>query len=112
MGWVSQPGLRSCLWGANRPSLRGPCRVAREIAASDHGRTPLKIDTKSLLKKGELNMHLNHLNLPVTDVAATSTLLQRHFGLKEISGRSRPDFAVLRDDVGLAPGGFTIEALC
>jgi lactoylglutathione lyase len=47
-------------------------------------------------------MHLNHLNLPVTDVAETSALLQRHFGLKEISGPSRPGFAVLRDDVGLA----------
>ncbi len=47
-------------------------------------------------------MRLNHLNLVVTDIAAASTLLQRHFGMKEITRPSTPGLTLLRDDAGLA----------
>ena len=47
-------------------------------------------------------MHLNHLNLIVTDVAETSALLQRHFGLREITRPAPPGVALLHDDAGLA----------
>jgi lactoylglutathione lyase len=47
-------------------------------------------------------MHLNHLNLIVTDVAETSALLRRHFGMRQITRPSPPGVALLHDDTGLA----------
>jgi lactoylglutathione lyase len=45
-------------------------------------------------------MKLNHLNLTVTDVAAASTFLEKHFGLLSM-GPPTPTMAGLRDDNGL-----------
>jgi lactoylglutathione lyase len=45
-------------------------------------------------------MKLNHLNLTVTDVAAASAFLEKHFGLRSM-GPPTPTMAGLRDDNGL-----------
>ena len=41
-------------------------------------------------------MKLNHLNLTVTDVAATRTFLQTYFGLRDMGGNN--NMAFLPDD--------------
>lgn len=44
-------------------------------------------------------MKLNHLNLTVTDVPATSSFLQTYFGLEKVGGNDAMTF--LRDDNGM-----------
>ena len=44
-------------------------------------------------------MKLNHLNLTVTDVPATRTLLETYFGLRSMGGNN--NLALLSDDNGL-----------
>jgi lactoylglutathione lyase len=47
-------------------------------------------------------MTLNHLNLTVTDVAATRLFLETYFGLRAMEGaRGNDGFCVLLDDSGM-----------
>jgi lactoylglutathione lyase len=46
-------------------------------------------------------MQMNHLNIPVTDVAAASAFLTTHFGMTEMVPPSRK-FAMLSDEGGMA----------
>ncbi|MFC4638893.1 VOC family protein [Deinococcus hohokamensis] len=46
-------------------------------------------------------MHLNHLNLTVTDVPATVALLEAHFGMRRVPGYPATDgMSFLKDDAG------------
>ncbi len=48
-------------------------------------------------------MKLNHLNLPVTDVAAAKAFLETYFGLTATPGVGDDErFTLLRDDSGMA----------
>ena len=46
------------------------------------------------------HMQMNHLNIPVTDVAAASSFLTTHFGMTEVVPPSRK-FAMLGDGGGM-----------
>ncbi len=45
-------------------------------------------------------MKLNHLNLIVTDVPATSAFLEKYFGLRTI-GKGNNNMAFMSDDIGM-----------
>jgi len=46
-------------------------------------------------------MRMNHIDIHVPDVAATSDFLIRHFGLKLVDMRGVSGLAILNDDAGL-----------
>ena len=46
-------------------------------------------------------MNLNHLDLPITDIAQTCTFFERHFGFKEVYSRE-DGLTVLLDEDGFA----------
>jgi catechol 2,3-dioxygenase-like lactoylglutathione lyase family enzyme len=46
-------------------------------------------------------MNLNHINLPVVDVAASRDFLNKYFGMKTIFELPKNTMAMMRDDAGL-----------
>lgn len=46
-------------------------------------------------------MHLNHLDLPVPDVAATRRFFEAHFGFRHLETKGRDGLSILQDDAGL-----------
>ena len=46
-------------------------------------------------------MTLNHINLPVVDVAASRDFLTKYFGMKTVFELPKNTLAILRDDAGL-----------
>jgi lactoylglutathione lyase len=49
----------------------------------------------------ETPMHLNHINLPVPDVAATAAFLRRFFGMTDIGLKETRVMALLTDGRGM-----------
>ena len=46
-------------------------------------------------------MNLNHINLPVPDVAAAAAFFTEYFGLHLLEGKGRPGFiSIMEDDAG------------
>ncbi len=46
-------------------------------------------------------MNINHINLPVPDVAAAAAFFTEYFGLHLLEGKGRPGFiSILEDDAG------------
>ena len=46
------------------------------------------------------DMHLNHINLPVPDVAASAGFLREYFCLTDLGPKATPAIALLTDDHG------------
>ncbi len=46
-------------------------------------------------------MHLNHLNLPVADIAASRDFLAKYFGMETTMELGRNTFAMMKDDGGM-----------
>jgi catechol 2,3-dioxygenase-like lactoylglutathione lyase family enzyme len=52
-------------------------------------------------RTGARDMHLNHLNLPVADIAASRDFLAKYFGMETTMELGRNTFAMMKDDGGM-----------
>ncbi|QVL34051.1 VOC family protein [Telmatocola sphagniphila] len=54
-----------------------------------------------LVQRGPWTLNLNHINLPVPDVAATRDFFVKHFGMVSVFELPKNSLVILRDEAGL-----------